>query len=286
MGTNRRSFYATNGLFDAEHPPGTICVFSTDFDRTRMSARFFLKGMLGDTPATRAIPIRTRIPIDIRQPLSAPNSTSAAWLMVPTDRPNYSDLLEKYVYSTPEWRATNAAWQSQFGNWSRETKLKIHNAHDLITPGDTLRIRQDRHLPPPPGLSPSDAQAIIDAGRWALAYQYETQLGRVTGKELVEKISEYLAAAVGDTTKTNPLKYVLFSAHDSTLLSALSALHSPLIAPRLPPYAASLRFGLVQTGSGFQIVVNYNDGADHPLANPGSPDGKWSLAQFQNLAAQ
>ena len=123
-------------------------------------------------------------------------------------------------------------------------------------------------------------------------YQYQADLGRITGKPLLKKVVEYMNNAIQEEmsrkkTKQTTLKYVLFSAHDSTLLSEMSALRSPLTKANAPPYASFLHFALFEPRrANFYIQVTYNDNTDHVVPNPDSGGASWSLEQLLNLAGQ
>lgn len=285
LGSRMRSLYLDRGLLGSNYVAGTICAFSTDMDRTRTSARLFLTGLLAD--ASQPIPILTNIPIDIKAGISETNSISAATLLIPTDRNDFQALLSQYVFSTPEWLATNSALQPKFDRWSRAANSRITNAHDLIALADTFYIHQIHHVPVAAGLNPDDVQAIIEAGRWAFVYQYQADLGRVTGKTLLKKVAEYMNNAIQEemSLKKTTLKYVLFSAHDSTLLSEMSALRAPLTGANAPPYASFLHFALFETRrANFYVQVTYNDDKDHVVPDPDSGGASWSLAQLLKLA--
>ena len=287
LGSRMRSLYLDRGLLGSNFTVGTIGVFSTDTDRTRMSAKLFLTGLLATDAA--AIAIQTNIPIHIQAAVSETNAISADKMLIPTARSDFSNLLSRYVFHTPEWLATNAALQPQFDRWSRATNRKITNAHDLIIPGDTLFIHQIHHVSLTNGLSPDDVQAIIDTWRWVLVHQYQAEVGRITGNDLLRKIGEYMSNAKQETVsgKRTRLKYVLFSAHDSTLLSQMSALRAPLTGTNAPPYAAFLHFALFETGRGkFHVQITYHDDADHVVPNPDGGGAQWPLRQFLKLANQ
>jgi acid phosphatase len=285
LGSRMRSLYTNAGLLGSNDLPGTLCVFSTDKERTRARAQIFLRGLLAESnPPT---PILTQIPINIEAALSKPNLISAGQLLIPNDRRDFPALLSQYVLHAPEWLSTNIIFQPQLDHWSRALNSNIVNIHDLIIPADALYIHQLHHVPLPDGLSPDEVNTIIKAGRWAFVYQYQAEVGQITGRPLLKKIAEYLNNASHEKIlrKTNPLKYVLFSAHDSTLLSEMSALRSPLTDGHVPPYAALLHFALFETSrTNFYVQVTYHDDADHIVPNPTRSDASWSLKEIKSCA--
>src|SRR5208282_1719793 len=101
---------------------------------------------------------------------------------------------------------------------------------------DVLYIRQLYHLPLPKGMSPEDAKTIIAAKDWAFVTTYKPhEIGHAFGRNLLQEITKYFTDASQAATA---LHFVLFSAHDSTLLSVMSAMGVPLDTP--PHYASDL----------------------------------------------
>jgi acid phosphatase len=286
LGVQMKNLYYRE-LLDSNSAPNSICVFSTDTDRTRMSARLFLSGLVG--AAAQSIPINLRVPVDITAGLSDSNAISAGLVLDPDKTPNLRALQSNYVLRTPEWMAANAAIQPQFARWSQALGRRINSIQDLSGLSDTLYIHQIHHVLWTNRLSPDDIDAIIAAGRWAFVYEYNLNIGRVTGKALLKKISEYMENARREevSRKETALKYVLFSAHDNTLLSEMSALRAPLTGTNAPPYAALLHFGLFEAGpANFYMRVTYKDRADHVVPDPEDGGASWSLEHLSNLAGQ
>jgi len=275
-------------LLDSNAASNSICAFSTDTDRTRMSARLFLSGLVGDA-AAQSIPIYLKVPINITAGLSDSNAISTGQVLDPDGTANMQALRSQYVLQSPEWKATNAALQPQFTRWSQALGVRINSVQDLEGLSDTLYIHQIHHVPWTNRLSPDDIEAIIAAGRWAFVYQYNANIGRVSGRAFLKKVSEYMENARREevSRKATALKYVLFSAHDSTLLSEMSALRAPLTGTNSPPYAALLHFGLFEAGpANFYLRVTYKDRAEHVVPDPENGGATWSLEHLSNLAGQ
>ena len=132
----------------------------------------------------------------------------------------------------------------------------------------------------PAGLSEADAADIFAAGRWAFTAEFKpAEVGRATGGALLRAIAAYLQEACQGRT---PLRYVLFSAHDSTILSEMSALEAPLDAA--PPYASHLNFSLFDAGrKECRVELSYND---QPVSVPACGGNSCSLAAFAALAGR
>ena len=182
----------------------------------------------------------------------------------------------RYIFETPEWKATNAALQPQFARWGQALGVKITNIGNLISLSDTLYIHQIHQVALTNRLGADDIATIVAAGRWAYVYEFNLNMGGVVGRPLLRKIGEYMENARREevSRKQGGLKYVLISAHDDTLLREMSALKTPLTGTNSPPYAALLHFGLFQAGPGnFHIRVNYKDQTDQRRAGPGNRRG-------------
>lgn len=286
LGSEMHRLYYSD-LLDSNTTPQSILVFSTDIDRTKMSARLFMSGLLGD--AAQSLPIHTNVPVDITAGFSDGNTLSTAQLLFPDGGTNFRALLSQYVLQTPEWIATNAAVQPQFARWSNAVNRRIASVQDLGGLSDSMFIHQIHHVPLPGGLSPQDIETIIATGRWAFVHEYPPEIGRITGNAFLKKMAEYLEKARREevSQKKTTLKYVLFSAHDSTLLSEMSALKSPLTGTNAPPYSSYLHFGLFEAGpTNFHLRITYHDRADHVVPDPETGSATWPLEDFSKLANQ
>ena len=285
LGTEMRRLYY-GGLLDSNTAAQSICVFSTDTVRTRQSAGLFVSGLMGAAAGT--IPILLTIPIDIAGGFATDNVVPLANFSNP-GMTNLKALESQYIFETPEWKATNAALQPQFARWSQALGVKITNIGNLIGLSDALYIHQIHHVVLTNRIGADDIASIIAAGRWAYVYEYNLNMGGIVGRPLLRKIADYMenARREGVSRKQGGLKYVLFSAHDDTLLREMSALKAPLTGTNSPPYAALLHFGLFEAGPGnFRIRVNYKDWADHVVPDPETGGAEWTVEDLLKVAGQ
>ena len=132
-------------------------------------------------------------------------------------------------------------------------------------------------MPPPTGLTNSDVQQIITAGRWALANAYKpAEIGRAISSHLLKAIVHYLQQAADSK---NSLKFLLLSAHDTTQLGLLSAMSAPL--NEAPPYAADLNFLLFKNAKQqYFVKITFNGKA---VVIPGCNDQ--NICTLKQLAA-
>jgi acid phosphatase len=280
LGSRMRSAYVDRAhLLPPRYETGTLYVRSSDIERTLMSAQSFLMGLYphGTGPVMSGSG-QPALP-DAAQPIPihtiAINEDSLLFPDSPANK--FEDLRARYVLPSAAWKEKDAALRPRFAQWSRAAGRAITELSQLIFLGDTLFVGRLHHVLPPQGLSAEDVQTIIDAGHWALAAGYgPEQVGRVTGHELLKTIADYIEDA---SLKKTPLKYVLFSAHDTTILSELSALGAPLSAA--PPYASRLNFSMFQSeGGDYSVKVSFND---RPVVIPACGAASCSLSQFLSL---
>ena len=145
--------------------------------------------------------------------------------------------------------------------------------------GDNLYIRTLHHLPLPKGLSPQDATIIISIHNWAAVNEFRyRQITYPTGHVFLATITNYFNQAIQQKTT---LKYVLFSAHDSTIMTVMNTLGTPVNT--VPPYASDLNFSLFQNDKHYYIRVSYNNKL---ITIPACGGNTCSLEQFYSFTQQ
>ena len=253
----RKRYIEQTHLLPPHYQHGTMYVRSTDYERTLMSAQSLLTGLypMGTGPyiadsgkpglprALQPIPIHT-------WPREFDNIILHK--INPEERER---LMQKYVYSTVEWQKREAALKMNFQRWSEITGLRISRLDDLERLGDTLHIHQLHHAPMPAGMSAEEIQTIMETGDWVfMAEERPKEVGNVYSRRLLSYIAGYLQ---NGSKQDERLKYVLLSAHDSTIASALSFMGAPLDTS--PRYASNLNFSLYENGARNYIVkITYN----------------------------
>jgi acid phosphatase len=250
LGLDRRREYVDQRHFlPSVYQSATMKASSTNFDRTLMSAQSFLYGFypLGTGPALPsgdpALPGKFQ-PIPI---YAMPIETQ--W---PTEE--YNALIKNHTELTPEWKAKTALLSPNFPRWSQVLGVPIQSISALNEIGDALTIRQRYGIPLPEGLSSDDAKAIREAGQFVMVTPLrDPVIYRLTGQPLFNLIAKEFAEKV---TQKNPLKYELFAAHDTTLLSVMSVMGVPITEQ--PPFASDLNFELFDSGKGKYIQVKLN----------------------------
>ncbi|KTD01279.1 histidine phosphatase family protein [Fluoribacter gormanii] len=275
----RKKYIEQTHLLPEQYEHGTMYVRSTDYERTLMSAQSLLMGLYppGTGPNTTgsslpALPYAVQ-PIPV---FSAPSKYDEV-IIQQISSAERAKLMEQYVYSTPEWQQKNNELKDKYPLWSTLTGVQIKNLANLGLLGDALYIHQIHNAPMPIGLSSQDIETIINASNWAFMAQEKPQtLAAAYSTKLMTNIANYL---YNGSQKKSKLKYVLLSAHDTTIASALSFLGSPLeIAP---PYASNLNFSLYEHDENYYLVkITYNG---NPVSIPACGGNTCELQQFINL---
>ncbi|MDO8953595.1 MAG: histidine phosphatase family protein [Gammaproteobacteria bacterium] len=263
-GVGFRQLYVTQEhLLPASYQTGTMYVRSSDYDRTLMSAESAMMGLypLGPGPnASQPIPIHTE----------AQKNDPLFFSFEKQGLP----LFQKYVFPSPAWQAENTKLESHYAYWSQVSGVKVDSLYDVIDLGDALYIRQLHHVALPQDLSSDDVHTIIAAFQWSIARLfYPQEVSGPLAHNLLMAIDDYFIDA--SHTKTH-LKYVVYSAHDVTILSTLSALGAPL--DNQVPYASDLKLELIENDAQQDFVVISLNGK--PITIPTCASNQCPLSQF------
>lgn len=275
----RKLYVEQHQLLPKNYQAGTMYVRSTDYDRTLMSAQSLLMGLYphGTGPstsedATPALP-------NAFQPIPIYSAPAQYDDIINTDisAQEKEALLQDYVYSSAKWQQKDNALKDKYPLWSQVFGLPIINLVTLQLLGDAVYIHQIHKAPLPNGLSQQDADTIVEAGRWVFAAQLSpSPIAKAYSSKLMLNIANYLNTGAQQKSK---LKYVLLSAHDSTIFGALSFLQAPLDT-QPPPYASDLKFALYETPDKNYVVKITLNGK--PVVIPACGGADCDLQQFSN----
>lgn len=281
LGVRARKIYVDEcHLLPAHYSRQTLYVQSSDYDRTLMSATSFLLGLypLGSGPYL----IDSKVPAlpQAFQPIpihTLPQKEDTA-LVPRADRKKFAKLLETYVFQTPSWQEKEAKLKTKYPAWGGATGIHLTKLEQLASLGNSLYIDQLHHMPLPPALSPADIEEIIHTGQWVTDAMFKPEeIGRIGGHDLLTMLNAYFEDVT--TTQGHPLKYVLLSAHDSTILMAMSAMKVPL--EEVPPFASVLNFSLYETRPhSYSLKISYNGKL---LSLPACHGSTCTLKQFKTL---
>jgi len=262
-------------LLPEHYSSETMYARSTDIDRTLISAECVLLGLYppGSGPSTNgkpALPCSYQ-PIPIHTKPRAEDS-----LLVIDYNPKLPSTLDQYVHDTPEWKEKNVILEPRIKRWNELTGMKMESLRSVGGLGDALAIYKLHNIPISKGLTDADVKEITDTTEWAFATSFKPhQVGDLTSHELLKVIADYFEEAAKSKSK---LKYVLFSAHDTTISGLMSILRDPV--DRRPPYSSDLNFALFKDGADYKVRMNFNG---KPIASPGFKNGEGSLKDFAAL---
>jgi len=274
LGTSFRKKYVYKyHLLPKNYQKDTMLVFSTDKDRTLMSAQAILLGLYppGTGPflsdgkpglpnAYQPIPIHVR-PFPAR-----------------ANKEKYKQLIKEYVFSRADWKEKTMRVKNRLKKWNLATGLNIKNIYKLGSLlGDNLYIRQLNQIPAPPGLNKKDVEEIISIGNWGRLTRYHTKkIAVFSGQDILSDIADQFQKAV---LQTDLLKYILFSNHDTTIGAIMTLLQNPIY--KQPPYSTDLSFELFKTDDKKYLVkINYNG---KPVILPGCDNKVCTLERFVKL---
>lgn len=270
----RQRYVNEYALLPKEYDINTMTVRSSGMPRTLMSAQSILFGLypLGTGPVLRdgsdALP-QAMQPIPIN---TVPTKQDS--LLIP-DRD--LDSFQKNIFNSKEWAQKNQELKPNYARWSKAFGTPINNLFELIYLRDRLYIEKIYNIPSPDGVKESEIVTIMNAGKWAALYVANNpKLAEISGRQLADMIKDEMSIA---KSKTRPLKYLLFVAHDTTIQAQLKFLQQTM--KELPPYVSQLSYLLFDIGSSYEVRVTYNQKPLHIDACGGK---SCTLEQFVKLA--
>ena len=274
----RQQYVNQYHLLPEHYDTSSMSVRSSNVTRTMMSAQSILFGLypLGTGPSlndsTQALPEGLQ-PI----PINTVPCEQDGLLLPNHDKEMFKQLLETYIFNSPDWIQKDLALKPNYPVWSKTTGTQISSLFDLINVGDSLFIERLYNIPLPGGLNEKDANMIIDAEKWALLnIANHPKLALIAGSELAQTIKRELNLA---TEQNRPLKYLLFVAHDLTLVAQLKLLGQTI--DDNPPYASQINYSLFDMGSSnYEIRVTYNQ---KPMFIAQCGGESCSMSEFVNL---
>ncbi|HHF7343872.1 TPA: histidine phosphatase family protein [Legionella feeleii] len=260
----RKKYVKQYHLLPANYNPRLVYVRSTDTKRTIASANAFLLGLYPSKMRRGSIPVHAI-------------SKSQDNLLIVTPGKNIFSLIKLYFISRKAWQEQTSYRQEKLRRWRSITGLSLKNYQQIVPLADNLYIRRIHHVPMPKGISNDDANEIIQLGKWAVVNYFKLrQVSYPMGHSFLNETNNYFVNAV---EKRSSLKYVLLSAHDSSIMSVMATLGAPLES--IPPYASHVDFALFKNNKNYYIRVSYNDKL---VTIPACGGTVCSLSQFYVLA--
>ncbi|XP_013364517.1 PREDICTED: testicular acid phosphatase isoform X3 [Chinchilla lanigera] len=273
-----------------EYRRDEVYIRSTDFDRTLESAQAILAGLFpeasprGSEADWRPIPVHT-VPVAEDKLLRFPMRSC----------PRYQELLRESTEAA-EYQEAMEGWTEFLSRLSNFTGLTLvgeplRKAWKVL---DTLICQRAHGLALPPWASPDVLRTLSQISaldiRAHVGPPRAAEKAQLTGGILLDAI---LANFSRVQSLGLPLRMVLYSAHDSTILALYGALG--LYDGHTPPYAACLGFEFRsyfgdpedEDGGNITISLFYRNDTNRPplsLSVPGCP-APCLLGRFRQLTA-
>uniref|UniRef100_A0ABM5GSM4 Testicular acid phosphatase homolog n=1 Tax=Pogona vitticeps TaxID=103695 RepID=A0ABM5GSM4_9SAUR len=256
-----------NGFLSPSYKPQEIYVRSTDYDRTIMSAQANLMGLYPNSdPQTgwNPIPVHT-VPVKYDKLLKPPTRTCL----------RYQQLMEETV-NLPSYQAKMETWKDFITEMANCTGLHTEQLtlRALWKVQDSLFCQKMHNLTLPSWATPQVLKTLSEIE----AFNVDAHVGMHSRQEKARLMGGLLLGAIlSNFSKTVcrdlPLKMIMYSAHDSTLIALQGALGVYNGHP--PPYAACHGFEFYQeSNNSFTVAMFYRNTSDqqpHTLTLPGCP---------------
>lgn len=301
-GVRLRRRYVKSGFLPWSWRGSEVYARSTTIDRTLMSAYSQMAGLYpagsaavgdvgadfgGQVPAdnTTGLPGRWQ-PVPIHsQPVDRDGL-----LIAGANCPRHRAIMAEKARSAV-WRARAAAEEpflAQLGAIVGGTKpLTLHDASAI---NDIWKVYEAHGVPLQEGVTQAVRQRALDIANWMLLFGNEgAEVRRLRSGLLLNEIAQrmHLSAQrregrLPPSRKYDAKKFVLYSAHDTTVAAALSALDVNFTEN--PPYNSTLiwEFWRDTDAKKYLVTVEYNGDALHV---PGCPGGSTACEFHAYLAA-
>ncbi|XP_023695597.1 lysosomal acid phosphatase-like [Paramormyrops kingsleyae] len=259
-----------DGFLNAAYNRHEVMVRSTDYDRTLMSAEAHLAGLyppegaqiFNASLAWQPIPVHT-VPQAEERLLSFPLH----------DCRKYERLMNE-TRETDAYKNMTDTYEDFLAMVSNKTGLEQVTIESAWRVYDTLFCEDKHNLKHPPWVTPEVMDELKELNDLAFSIMFDmynrTEKSRLQGGVLLDQILKNISAVAADASH-QPLKMIMYSAHDTTIVALQSALN--VFNGKEPPYASCHIFELFQEDNGsFSIAMFYwNDTSTepYPLVLPG-----------------
>ena len=260
----RKEYVEKYGLLPSQYHLGDLYVRSTETARTQASAKALLSGLYpAEVRGNQGIPIET---VKI--------SEDDLLLVHPSN--NIFSVIKVYCLKRKFWKEKTKDIQNKLKSWHEVTGLGIKDFDELSILADNLSLRQLHGVPLPIGISQQDANEIISLDQWAMVTTFKLpEISEPTGRKLISSIQNYMNKSVQEKS---PLKYVLYSGHDATIMSALATLG--VAFEKVPDFASRLSFSLFKDGGDYIVKVSYNG---QQLRIPACKRGSCTISEWNSF---
>lgn len=307
LGTRLRARYVESGFLSYSWKPREVYVRSTTIDRTLMSAASQMAGMF---PAGTARVADVGVEFGADPPAENTTGLPGRWQVVPIHTvplrqddmliaggacPRHVQLMETKRQSSA-WAALTAEKEKLFAAVAgimgvRNEQLTLHSMSEV---NDVWTCYEAHNVPLPKGVTKEmrrDVKALAD---WLLLFGNEgKEVRRLRSGLLLNDIKRRMLLAkrknegrLDDAAAAQVKKFVLYSAHDTTVAAALSALNIQFGTN--PPYNSTVIFELWhdkkarKSEAKYLVRVEYNGVSKRVDGCPASPSDDDEVCNIEN----
>ena len=185
-------------------------------------------------------------------------------------------MITLYFYAQQLWKEKTEPLQDKMRHWRKITGSPIHNFQELTHLADNLYIRKLHHIALPSGMDTQDADTIISLGQWAMVTGFKRkEISYATGHTFLTTVVDDMNQSIQGKSA---LKYILFSGHDSSIMSVMNTLGTPL--DTIPPYASHLNFALFKDQGNYYVKISMNN---KPVIVPGCEKNRCLFSTFSKI---